>query len=142
MVLRLVSWRGAGVSIALVTLAESWTSPLQRHHLKNRLICQRRNPLLATTSSTARFASLATTTTTTRLQLSTNNPEVEDNDAAVDRTTFDQAGASLIEEDDQKRMEQMGDFDLNPAVRGSHVSDRPLNKAPFMGSVVGLLTRF
>lgn len=47
---------------------------------------------------------------------STNNPEVED-DAVVDRTTFDQAGASLIEEDDQKRMEQMGDFDANPAVR-------------------------
>jgi hypothetical protein len=47
--------------------------------------------------------------------LSTNNPEIED-DAAVDRTTFDQAGASLIEEDDQKRMEQMGDFDLNPGV--------------------------
>jgi hypothetical protein len=117
MVLRLFSWRGAGVLIALVTLAESWTSPLQRHHRKSWLIGQRRNPLLATTSA-ARYASM-TTRTRTHLQFSTNNPEVEDNDAAVDRTTFDQAGASLIEEDDQKRMEQMGDFDLNPAVRKS-----------------------
>lgn len=33
------------------------------------------------------------------------------------RTSFDQAGASLIEEEDIKRMETMGDFDSNPNVR-------------------------
>jgi hypothetical protein len=117
LVLHLVSWRTAGVFIAFVALAESWTSLMQRQNSQNnRLFCQQRNPALPT-ATTARFASLVSTTSasTTRLQLSTNNPEVED-DAAVDRTTFDQAGASLIEEDDQKRMEQMGDFDLNPSV--------------------------
>jgi hypothetical protein len=31
-------------------------------------------------------------------------------------TTFDQAGRSLVEEEDRLRMEQMGDFDLNPDV--------------------------
>jgi hypothetical protein len=34
----------------------------------------------------------------------------------MDRTTFDQAGKSLIEEEDRLRMEQMGDFDTNPDV--------------------------
>ena len=38
-------------------------------------------------------------------------------DDEVERTSFDQAGASLIEEEDQKRMEQMGDFDTNDSVR-------------------------
>jgi len=38
----------------------------------------------------------------------------EDN---VQRTSFDQAGASIIEEEDVKRMETMGDFDSNPNVR-------------------------
>lgn len=37
-------------------------------------------------------------------------------DDKVERTSFDQAGASLIEEEDQKRMEQMGDFDSNDSV--------------------------
>jgi hypothetical protein len=32
------------------------------------------------------------------------------------RTSFDQAGASLIEEEDRKRLEQMGDFDDNKSV--------------------------
>lgn len=41
-----------------------------------------------------------------------------------DRTTFDQAGASLIEEQDRKRMEEMGDFDANPAVRSFWFSSR------------------
>jgi len=38
-------------------------------------------------------------------------------DSDIERTSFDQAGRSLIEEEDQQRMEQMGDFDLNPDVR-------------------------
>jgi hypothetical protein len=33
------------------------------------------------------------------------------------RTTFDQAGKSLMDEQDNKRMEAMGDFDANPDVR-------------------------
>ena len=41
--------------------------------------------------------------------------DVEDD--KIERTSFDQAGASLIEEEDQKRMEQMGDFDSNDSVR-------------------------
>lgn len=50
--------------------------------------------------------------------------EQEGNDDIVDRTSFDQAGRSLIEEEDQKRMEQMGDFDSNPAVRNVHREGR------------------
>lgn len=38
-----------------------------------------------------------------------------------DRTTFDQAGASLIEEQDRKRMEEMGDFDANPAYQSDSI---------------------
>lgn len=34
----------------------------------------------------------------------------------IERTSFDQAGASLIEEEDRKRMEMMGDFDSNDSV--------------------------
>ena len=40
-----------------------------------------------------------------------------DDEPQVERTTFDQAGASLIEEEDQKRLQQMGDFDSNDSVR-------------------------
>ena len=46
-----------------------------------------------------------------------NEPDEQDEDVLVERTSFDQAGRSLIEEEDQKRMEQMGDFDSNPNVR-------------------------
>jgi hypothetical protein len=34
----------------------------------------------------------------------------------MDRATFDQAGRSLVEEEDRKRMEEQGDSDANPAV--------------------------
>lgn len=44
-----------------------------------------------------------------------STPEKSD-DENVDRTTFDQAGRSLIEEEDMKRLQQMGDYDSNPDV--------------------------
>lgn len=37
-------------------------------------------------------------------------------DKIIARTTFDEAGKSLIAEEDNKRMEAMGDYDLNPDV--------------------------
>lgn len=40
----------------------------------------------------------------------------EGNEKDLKRTTFDEAGKSLIDEEDYKRMEAMGDFDLNPDV--------------------------
>jgi hypothetical protein len=46
-----------------------------------------------------------------------NNAEEETPDTA--RATFDQAGASLIEEEDRKRMEEMGDYDSNESVRAA-----------------------
>jgi hypothetical protein len=39
-----------------------------------------------------------------------------DGDDAMKRTTFDEAGKSLIDEEDSKRMDAMGDYDLNPDV--------------------------
>jgi hypothetical protein len=36
--------------------------------------------------------------------------------SSVDRTTFDEAGRSLVDEQDMKRMDAMGDFDANPNV--------------------------
>ena len=47
--------------------------------------------------------------------LFSSKEDVDDVDKTpkTERTTFDQAGASLIEEEDQKRMEQMGDYDSN-----------------------------
>jgi hypothetical protein len=44
--------------------------------------------------------------------------EKEDNTARS--SSFDEAGRSLVDEDDQKRMEEMGDFDSNPDVRFSY----------------------
>lgn len=37
-------------------------------------------------------------------------------------TSFDDAGRSLIEEEDKKRMEEMGDFDSNPEVSSKHAN--------------------
>ena len=34
----------------------------------------------------------------------------------IDRTSFDDAGRSLLDEEDMKRMNEMGDFDVNPNV--------------------------
>ena len=34
----------------------------------------------------------------------------------IDRTSFDDAGRSLLDEQDMKRMNEMGDFDVNPNV--------------------------
>ena len=47
------------------------------------------------------------------LPVLTNTKQDED---YAPRTTFDEAGASLIEEEDRQKLEQMGDFDSNPAV--------------------------
>jgi hypothetical protein len=45
------------------------------------------------------------------------NSNVEDgSEDGTTRTTFDEAGKSLIAEEDNKRMEAMGDYDLNPDV--------------------------
>ena len=41
----------------------------------------------------------------------------EGDDRMKNRTTFDQAGRGLMDEQDNKRMEAMGDFDANPDVR-------------------------
>jgi hypothetical protein len=38
-------------------------------------------------------------------------------DRVSDQTTFDDAGRSLMDEQDMKRMQAMGDFDVNPNVR-------------------------
>jgi hypothetical protein len=40
----------------------------------------------------------------------------DEDDASVVTTSFADAGRSLMEEEDQTRMEQMGDFDENPNV--------------------------
>jgi hypothetical protein len=40
----------------------------------------------------------------------------EDEVAVDDRRSFADAGAALNDEDDQKKMDDMGDFDSNPAV--------------------------
>ena len=58
--------------------------------------------------------------TTQKLVLFSSGEDLEDFEQ-IERTSFDQAGASLIEEEDQKRMEQMGDFDSNDSVRRSFV---------------------
>ena len=42
---------------------------------------------------------------------------ISTDDATIDRTSFDEAGRSLLDEQDLKRMDSMGDFDKNPNVR-------------------------
>lgn len=49
--------------------------------------------------------------------MSSEDNESKKDEDYIERTSFDQAGASLIEEEDRKRMEQMGDFDSNESVR-------------------------
>lgn len=44
----------------------------------------------------------------------------------VDRTSFSDAGNALIDEEDDERMEAMGDFDSNPAVSTQKGSDTAL----------------
>lgn len=46
-------------------------------------------------------------------------PEVEDE---VQRTSFSDAGNALIDEEDDERMDAMGDFDTNPAVSTNRYS--------------------
>jgi hypothetical protein len=46
---------------------------------------------------------------------SSDNNQSESEEKVI-RTTFDEAGKSLIDEEDAKRMEAMGDYDLNPDV--------------------------
>lgn len=41
----------------------------------------------------------------------------KEEESVVQRTSFDQAGKSLVEEEDKKRLDEMGDFDSNPNVR-------------------------
>lgn len=55
------------------------------------------------------------------------NEELEE-ETSMERTSFDQAGRSLMDEEDRQRMEQMGDFDLNPSVRSIAYSVYDLQK--------------
>jgi hypothetical protein len=50
-------------------------------------------------------------------QLKSTTDEKSEKEENVTRTSFGQAEASLIEEADRKRLDDMGDFDANPAVR-------------------------
>lgn len=45
---------------------------------------------------------------------SNNNNNGESSSSEVERTSFDQAGASLKDEEDQKRLDDMGNNDVNP----------------------------
>jgi hypothetical protein len=56
-------------------------------------------------------------TTTTTTPTTTPPPQSPSVVVSPQRTTFDQAGKSLMDEQDNKRMEAMGDFDANPNVR-------------------------
>ena len=83
------------LSLSTVGLAWAWTAPLRPLAASPRTA----RPVL-----TARF-------------MVTDSDSSEDTAAEqIERTSFDQAGASLIEEEDQKRMQEMGDFDTNDAV--------------------------
>ena len=62
------------------------------------------------------FAQAIRTKQRTFLNSSPAGKNESDGDVEVKRTTFDDAGKSLIDEEDYKRMESMGDFDLNPDV--------------------------
>jgi hypothetical protein len=56
-------------------------------------------------------------TETTTTPTTTPPPQSPSVVVSPQRTTFDQAGKSLMDEQDNKRMEAMGDFDANPNVR-------------------------
>jgi hypothetical protein len=43
--------------------------------------------------------------------------EDEDDEITKTQTSFEDAGDSLKNEQDKERMDQMGDYDANPAVR-------------------------
>jgi hypothetical protein len=64
------------------------------------------------------------TTTTTTPTTTPPPPQSPSVVVSPQRTTFDQAGKSLMDEQDNKRMEAMGDFDANPNVRLSSTSSK------------------
>ena len=63
-----------------------------------------------------RYLSTSTTKKNTRsweiFLSSPGNSQQPEEDIPVERTSFDQAGKSLNEQEDQKRLDQMGEFDV------------------------------
>jgi len=55
-----------------------------------------------------------------RLTIVYSDSDSNKEDPGEQRTSFDQAGQALTKQEDQERMDEMGDFDLNPNVRIFH----------------------
>lgn len=66
---------------------------------------------LITSSRTVSFGRVQRSTS-----LFSSQWEDEEEDIAIKPTSFEEAGAGLQKEDDDKRMAEMGDFDANPSV--------------------------
>jgi len=103
---------------SLTTGVEAWRpSSLSQQERQQRLHWHR----YRTVPPVGRLPKAIATFTTTRLFETSESERSQDtDDQEVKRTSFDQAGRSLVDEEDQKRIEEMGDFDENPSVR--HVS--------------------
>jgi hypothetical protein len=70
-----------------------------------------KNESKSISTNTDSSATTTSATTTTR-----NNNDDNVIITNIDRTSFDDAGRSLLDEQDTKRMNEMGDFDVNPNV--------------------------
>lgn len=69
---------------------------------------------------TTAAAAVARSSSSSSLLFLSSTPE-EDEKKQVERTTFDQAGASIMDEDNEERLRQMGDFDSNPESKSANV---------------------
>lgn len=56
-----------------------------------------------------------------RFQIFSSQWDEEEDDIAIKSASFDEAGEGLKKEDDDKKMEEMGDYDANPAVSSRHI---------------------
>ena len=81
---------------------EGWTTENHRIHpgRLNTLHTPRHCPVLETPTLCRRF-----------LSSDDSSSETTEPEDVVERTSFDQAGQSLTEQEDQKRLDMMGDFD-------------------------------
>ncbi|GKY97839.1 hypothetical protein MPSEU_000742000 [Mayamaea pseudoterrestris] len=93
-------WLLLAAIVSSLCLSDAFTLVPQTNRRSSRVIAQSR------------------ISTPTALLQSSNNQDEE----YAKRTSFDEAGASLIDEEDRQKMDQMGDFDMNPEYKDDSIA--------------------
>lgn len=83
---------------------------------RNILLSAISTALLSETVAFSLISSPSARTSTPSRQFRVLYSEKDEREDVIERKSFDEAGKSLIDEQDRERMEQMGDFDESPDV--------------------------